>query len=647
MRLPGRRGPASSRGPERSRDGFAGDEQEPSGRSTRRLVPRSAWTTEAAAPGAPSPDVRSLRRRHRRRLAALGLVGVAVLVWVALAGLQLVALRRDALQGNDAARAARQLVQADDLVEGRPVPYLEQAQASFARASRRARHPLVFPLRFLPVVGRQVRSAGALTGAAATAAEVSTEAISGAQQALARGQASGPDRVAVLRDISGVAERAEAGLTGLDFGPEQGLVRQLAEARAELSGNVEGVLDGLHRGRGAAGAAASMLEGPSRYLVLAANNAEMRAGSGMLLNIGELRAGGGLLSLESMRPVTDVAVPAGLPVDPDLAARWGWLQPGSEWRNLMASPRFDVAAPLGAEMWRASGGAPVDGVLVLDPVALRAVLGATGPVSANGRTVSADNVMDELLRQQYIRAGESDEAQGQRREQAGSIAVAAVASLDAGGWSTSRLASELVQAAAGRHLLAWSSRPQEQQGWRDAGIDGALREDSLLVSVLNRGANKLDPFLPVSADLELAQAVDGAAADGAPGNDVGTDVTIRFRLRNETPPGLPRYMAGPNGSELAYGDYAGLLSVNLPAGATGARVEGFDTYAAYGPDGPTGVVAVPVLVPAGQERQLVLQFRMPPQLRAFTLEPDARVPSLNWRHGDQEWSDGGGRHILW
>src|SRR5207247_1833460 len=139
---------------------------------------------------------------------------------------------------------------------------------------------------------------------------------------------------------------------------------------------------------------ATFLEGPSRYLVLAANNAEMRAGSGTVLSAGVLTARDGRLSLGEFQPTGDLRLPGdGVALPKDLRARWGWLHPGREWRNLAASPRFDVTGEVATRMWRAAGGKPVEGVLVVDVEALASVLRAVGPVDVGGERIDADGAV--------------------------------------------------------------------------------------------------------------------------------------------------------------------------------------------------------------------------------------------------------------
>ncbi len=128
-----------------------------------------------------------------------------------------------------------------------------------------------------------------------------------------------------------------------------------------------------------------LLQGPGRYLVLGVNNAEMRAGAGTLSSVGELETANGHMRLDEMRPIAHVPVPDdAVPLSGAPAARWDRLGPDRGCRNLLVSPRFEVSASRAAQIWEAAGNRPVDGVLLLDPLAPEAILGATGPVEATG-----------------------------------------------------------------------------------------------------------------------------------------------------------------------------------------------------------------------------------------------------------------------
>ena len=568
----------------------------------------------------------------QRRAAAV--LRTLAAVWIVITGWTLARVADDMTAGRDAVDSARRS-DAVDFIEGRPLPDLRTAHRRLLDADRRLRGPVLVPVRALPVVGRQLRSLAALSRAAAATADTGATSLTRARGILdGEDGGSGPSG-AVAHGLSRVAADAAARLGGVDLGPSRNLIGPVAAARDDLADDLADLRATLERGAAGGRALGTLLEGPRRYLVVAANNAEMRAGSGMFLSLGELETGGDALRLGEMQSAESLSVPSGaVPAEGDFGDRWGWLSPTEDFRNLMLSPRFDVQAPLAARMWEATGHRPVDGVLAVDPLALRGLLEATGPVVVEGRRFDAESVVEELLHEQYVRF--SHEETPERREQLGKLARAAFEALDAGHSSLAQLARGLLPAVDGRHILAWSSHRAEQDDWATAGIDGSLGSNSLLVGVLNRGGTKLDRFLRVSGDLEVAQA----------GPD--TLFTIRITLANRVPDGEPRYVAGPvEGSGVGAGVYLGIVSVSLPGAAQDPRIDGVPALAVSGRDGPSLVVGYQLAIEPGQDQTVVVNFRLPGRRGEVLIEPSARVPPVPWRSGDLRWSDSAPRAVSW
>jgi len=573
--------------------------------------------------------------RADRRRWLLPVAGL-VLAWLVVAGLALLSANRDIRSGLGAVEAARAGADASSVMEGRMLPDLRRARSRFSAAHQRVAGSLLAPARLLPLVGRQLRSVSALSDSATTVADVAIAGMNDARPVLAEAGKSNPTRAASARRLAQIATRANTRLGRLRLGPPVGLLGPLARARNRLSAQVAELRDALAKGSKGGAALADLLDGPRRYLVFAANNAEMRAGSGMLLSVGELETGPDGLRLSAMRSVTDVPVPIGsVPLSGDLADRWGWLEPNVEWRNLMTSPRFDLAAPLAAQMWVAAGNRPVDGVMVLDPIALAGLLRGTGPVEVDGRRFDQDNIVEELLRNQYLRFP-TDEEKPERREGLGRIAGAIFASLEAGRWSLPGLAGGLARAAGGRHVLMWAAAPSGQSAWQALGVDGALQPDSLMVSVLNRGGNKLDQFLRIQAEVSLARAENETA------------VTLTLNLENRVPLGEPLYIAGPHPqSGIGEGVYQGILTLNLPVGARYGRFDGVDQLAVQGGDGPATVLGFQLELPRGAQRTVVARFRLPRRAGRVRVEPSARVPPITWRSDGVKWRDTSARLLTW
>lgn len=550
-------------------------------------------------------------------------------LWSAWAAVTLRAAARDLVAASNDIGSVRG-TSLDAILEGAAVPTLEAAQLRLERARAHLGSVPVRPLRAVPVLGRQLRSLSALSSSAADALGVGAQTARDAKALLDAAPADPGHRPTLIRGLRDLAARADGQLAGLRFGPRTGLLPRIARARNELTGELDAVRTGLRRVEVGGGAAADVLAGPRRYLLFAANNAEMRAGAGMFLSAGELLTGPDGLRLGDVRSVTEIPVPAeAVALSGDLAERWGWLAPNTEWRNLMLSPRFDVNAALAAKMWVAAGNEPVDGVLAIDPITLRGLLSATGPVSVDGRSLDRDNIVSELLHDQYLRYPVTDQASDRdRRDQLGQIARAVFDAVEQRQPAIGKLIGRLAGAVQGRHLLLWSSRPEEQAAWEALAVDGSLRPDSLLVSLVNRSGTKLDQFMRVSAALS-------SVADGAE-----LDVTLRLDLENRAPEGEPPYVVGPQpGSGAGEGVYLGLLTVNLPGAARDGRFDGVEHLAVAGGDGPSRVVGFQVQLGRGERRTVVARFRLPRPARALRIEPSGRVPPVHWRAGGKEWLD--------
>jgi hypothetical protein len=568
------------------------------------------------------------RRRTRRRRVVL-VVCAVVLLWVGVTAVMLVLAAGDARAAEERLRRLEGSVSGADLLRGEGVDDLRRAHQELRSANRKANSPIVTPLEVLPVVGRQVRSFQGLLRASTGVLGTGVEALDATREQLDGDLPQGAARVELVGSLENVLEGALPDLVTARsrLGPRQGLVQPLGEAREELNEHIEEVTTQLGRAHSAFVALQSFLEGDGRYLVLASNNAEMQAGWGMPLQAGVLTVANGEASLPDLEPTSDLLLPVGVPFEGDLAANWGSLQPNREWRNLALTPRFSEAAPLAAQMWEARGGGPVDGVLAVDPYLLRAILRATGPVQVDGDVVSAEDVVQFTLHDQYIGQEIEQPGRAERQDRLSDVAAAAVEALG-GEVDAPTLVEELMQASYQRHVLAWSSVEEQQAGWQATGIDGELDADSAMVSVVNRGCNKLDWFVDVSADLTFEPAPEGRQG------------ILRVAVDNRTPAGQSPYITGPRplcGVDAA-GDYLGFLTVHLPGRVGEASVQGAQLVV-DGSDGPTRLVAANIAVARGQRAEAVVRFEVPSDVVDLELEPSGRARPVTWRVGQRSFDD--------
>lgn len=566
--------------------------------------------------------MRTMRLGGRRKRVAAGAVA-AVVAWLVAAAWLLVDAGDRMEAGQRALDEARNGATPASLLDERTDAQLGAAADHFAGARGRLRNPLVAPLRIVPVVGRHIRSADRIVATADGATALAEAGVADLRRLADRSLRTGSDRLAALDDLADLMARTHVGLGGLDPGSPDALITPLSEAVRDLDRERDESRESLERAEAATRALGRVLRGPTPYLLLGANNAEMRAGGGMFLSATTLRFDAGTMVLGDVRPTQELVLPAGsVPVDGDLAVNWPWLDPGRDLRNLGLSADHPQSARLAAQMWeRVPGGEPVGGVIAVDVDALRGLLRVVGPVEVDGVSYTADTVRGQLLREQYADfVGDRD----QRRDRLGEVARAVFARVESGDWELSAMATALTDAVQGRHLLVWSVDPTDQAAWAGVSADGHLTDRSLAVSLLNRGANKLDSYV----DTHLTVEAEPAGADR-------TKVVLRYHVANDAPEGGPQYVVGPNIADLQAGEYRGIVVVNLPDGATHLTIDGVRPTLS-GADGPTVVIGGEVVLPRGESAEVVVTALLPRGLGSVTLEASARIPRTRLDLGGEE-----------
>ena len=573
----------------------------------------------------------------RRTWLIVGGVALVLVLWGALLAMRTVSAYHHDQRGLASLEQVKANLSPDQLTSAGSVHLLDSARAEFASARSDLSSPLFTPVTWVPVLGRQVRSVRALSSAAATVSEVGATFLAQVHGVLNEPHTAGPERVTSLRQLSAIAASAQRQLAVIDTGPSQALVAPLARKHDEFVNQLNDARLRLTRAAGVSASVATILQGPQTYVVLASNNAEMRSGSGAFLDVGVATTSDGSIQLGDLGPSGERTLPVGaVPVTGDFARNWGWLNPTLDMRNLGWTPQFDVTAPLAAAMWTKLTGQPVDGVISLDVGGLRQLLEATGPVQAGGQTVSADTVEQYLLHDQYNGLTDNATGDGSRQDALGSLTGAVLRQLQGQNLDIKALASAVSSAVAGRHLMVWSKNPAAQAAWVVSGVSGGLSPQSVDVSVINLGGNKLDQYLPVHVAVTTAPA----GAD--------TTVTLTTRMDNTTPPGQSQFIAGPfPGEPVSYGGYRGLLSANLPARASQIAMTGAGPLAVKGAEGPTWVIAAPVSIPAGSSSTVVIRFRMPGTHGSMTLVPSARIPPEQWTSAGASFDDSAPTTISW
>ena len=287
------------------------------------------------AGGEPASGLEGQTTAQTAPLVWVALVLVVLGVWVAYAGVQLLHARKDAQVGIDKLERLRSTMSPDTLLEGDDIGTLQAAKAQFDAANGHATNPALVPMRVLPFVGRQVRSVDKLTAAASDVSDIAVRQIAAARSVVDTTSVASAQRVALVSQMAQIASDAAGDLADVDLGPSHGLVGPLDRAHRRFATELDALRGSAHNITLASTGIEQLLRGPGRYLVFAANNSEMRIGSGAFLSVGVLTTRDGQLDLGEIKSTTAYPLPAGaVPVTGDLADNWGWLQPNAEWRNL-------------------------------------------------------------------------------------------------------------------------------------------------------------------------------------------------------------------------------------------------------------------------------------------------------------------------
>jgi hypothetical protein len=577
------------------------------------------------------------KRRKRRRWPFVAGIVVVLALWAAVLGVRTLSAYHHDKSGLAALQQVKSNLSPGQLTSAESVRLLDEAHAEFASAQSDLSSPLFGPITIVPVIGRQFRAVQALSTAAGTVSRVGSTFLTQVHDQLDQPHGAGPERVTSLRRLAAYSASAGSQLARIDTGPSQALVGPLASKHDEFVSQLDDARSRLVKAAGVSAAVATILQGPQTYVVLASNNAEMRAGSGAFLDVGVATTSDGTVHLGDLGPSGDRTLPVGA-VNPtgDFLRNWGWLHPGLDMRNLGLTPQFDVTAPLAARMWTALTGQKVDGVLSLDVAGVRQLLTATGPVDVNGQTISADDVEQYLLHDQYNGLTADQAGAAPRQDGLGALTSAVLRQLQGETTDLRSLGSAVSAAVAGRHLMLWSSDPVAQAAWVVSGASGSLAPRSVDVSLINLGGNKLDQYMAVHVAVTTAPVGSNTA------------ITLTTRLDNGTPPGQSQFVAGPfPGVGVTYGGYSGLVATNLPAAATSMTMTGAGPLAIKSAEGPTWLLAAPIVIPAGSTSTVVVHFVMPGSHGSMRLVPSARIPTQQWTSNGKTFDDSVPATISW
>jgi len=568
--------------------------------------------TDAGTPDASTPGVPPTERRQRRLGRRFALVAVLVVVLVALAAAW-VAFR--AVQAAGALMDARDVVSTvdgvvdggalDDADVGALTAAVPQAQDATERARRASSDPVWGVAEHVPWVGGQLRAVRTVSTSLDDVTHDAMPAVVEIGELLSSGDLRRDDgsidvqaladAAPRLSEAAAVAARADRDVAGIDTATLAGPLVDPFRTAADGLDRIAGTLTSVSR---AAALVPPMLgaDGERTYLVLALNSAELRSAGGIVGSILQVTADDGHLRLgrqvttaelgrldEPVVPLTDAETTL------HGTALGRWIQ------NAASTPDFPRTAELITARWVKDVGGTVDGVIATDPVAVKEVLEATGPVkTSDGTTLRADTLLTYLLRDVYRTSTTGTQADAVFSSAAGAV----FAALTDGAGSSQALLDAVSDATSQGRFRVWSAHDDEQDVIAGAQLGGAFlsgdHPDAVGVFFNDATEGKLDYYLDTDVSVE------DLVCTGA-----NPTATVRVRLTYDPPKkvtDLPAYVVGARGDAITPGSVATGLLVYAPAGASldALRQDGVLVAGQQAEDeGRRAVVATSVLAPGG------------------------------------------------
>ncbi len=437
----------------------------------------------------------------------------------------------------------------------------------------------VAPARLVPFVAQQAEAMTALTGEGQAIASTGSNAASKADYRRLRYEGGQVDieRLRALQQPLGDTSAAlDAASDRFADVSSPWLVGPVADQLAKVSDEVDRIAPQAELASAGADVAPGMLggEGTRHYFVAFTTEAEARGLDGFMGNWAELTAQDGKLTLSRSGRVAELNdAPGGderVVTEPtDYAENYQPFKIGTHLQDVTVSPDLPSVATAIGQLYPQMGGEPIDGVIVVDPYGLAALLEFTGPIEVDGspETLTPDNAAEILVRRQYLefdtRAGRADFLDQASRKTFEKLTTGDIPGPE-------RIGAVLGPAVLDKHLMFAATRPDEQAFLREVGTAGEFPQaqpgrDFFAVTSQNSANNKIDVFLHRSVTYD-------STYDPGSGR-VTSKATVT--LRNDAPSsGLPDSVIGSNDRGLPPGTNRLLLSFYSPLDLVDSSVDG-------------------------------------------------------------------------
>jgi len=256
-------------------------------------------------------------------------------------------------------------------------------------------------VRRIPWAGRQYSAAQTLLSIGLDGSSAGTQVAEALRRVSGTSATATPaNRFALL--LAGGHNNVQSALTSLSDAADRadglsadGLIPQLAKAVVSVKAALSGATSLLGRSRPFLQLVSYLSSGNHRLLVISQDGAELRPTGGFPGTFGIIDVGSAGLRLEKYQDVYVLPDPRGIVPPPPGAA----MTRDFSFRDAGWWIDFPTSAKAMLGFWQTYRQPPVEGLIAIDTVSMKALLGAIGPVHVKSynETFTAANLLERLL----------------------------------------------------------------------------------------------------------------------------------------------------------------------------------------------------------------------------------------------------------
>lgn len=405
--------------------------------------------------------------------------------------------------------------------------------------------------------------------------------------------------------VQSLADALASASTRLSLVNMEELLPQIAGPVGELTGVLADVTPTVTKASEVMRLIPSMLgaEGSRNWLVLLQNPAEARGAGGFVGGYVVVRVAGGSMRIASSgtsEDLTHVGIPSsGAPA----ASRLLWGNMLQAWNTYNVGPDFPTNAQLSVAGMK-SRGVPVTGVIALDPGAVAALLEMTGPVTADGVTITSQNVEQYFTVDIYSQIPDAAE----RDRVSMSLVRVVFTEILAADWDPLVMIDAIREPASRGGVQVWSLEPDEQRRLANSAVGGVLPDSAgsvIAVAFNNAAANKMDAYLQTEVEYSPGRCVTRSTQNS----------TVKVTVSNLAPPELPTGSAyiRTDDPDAPPGSNNTLVHIYAPVGANflSATIDGKDAPLYLGKEFNRPVWWTYLPTERDQEREIMVHFEEP------------------------------------